>query len=93
VLTIFKSKKGKTKVVKLTPKIACKIAKNAKIEKTSLEDCLKDIELRAKRGYSWTYMLQVEMNTIMDLEDDGWDIKRVGFNDKNNTYMIRINWK
>jgi len=92
VLTIFKPKKGGTKVVKLTPKIAAKIAKNAPIEKTVLEDCLKDIELRAKRGYTWTYMLQVSHETIVDLENEGWNVKRVGFNDRNNTHMIRINW-
>jgi hypothetical protein len=92
VLTIFKPKKGKTKVVKLTPKIANKIAKNAKVEKTKLEDCLKDIELRAKRGYTWTYMLQVEVDTIVELENEGWKVKRVGFNPENNTHMIKINW-
>ena len=92
MITIFKPKKGKAKAVVLTPKIACKIAKNAKIEKTKLEDCLKDIELRAKRGYTWTYMLQVEMDTIIDLENDNWKVKRVGFNPENNTHMIRISW-
>lgn len=92
MLTIFKPKKGGTKVVKLTPKIACKIAKNAPIEKTTIEDCLKDIELRAKRGYTWTYMLQVDVTTIVDLENEGWRIKRVGFNPENSTHMIRISW-
>ena len=92
MITIFKPKKGKAKVVVLTPKIACKIAKNAKVEKTTLEDCLKDIDLRAKRGYTWTYMLQVTVETIIDLENEGWRIKRVGFNPENSTHMIRISW-
>ena len=92
MLTIFKSKKGKTKAVVLTPKIACKIAKNAKVEKTTLGDCLKDIELRAKRGYTWTYMLQVTEDTMTDLIKEGWKIKRVGFNAINTTHMIRISW-
>lgn len=92
MITIFKAKKGGIKAVKLTPKMACKIAKNATVEKTSLGDCLKDIKLRAKRGYTWTYMLQVTFETISDLENEGWKVKSVGFNAQNSTHMIRISW-
>jgi len=92
MITIFKPKKGAKKAVILTPKIANRIAKNATIEKTTKEDCLKDIILRAKRGYTWTYMLQVTEDTMVELINEGWKVKRVGFNPINSTHMIRINW-
>lgn len=92
MLTLFKSKKGKEKIVKMTPKIAHKIAKNVIPKSPTFIDCLIDIEARANRGYTWTYMLQVEEETIIKLKEEGWDIRNVNKNESNDTYLIRINW-
>ena len=76
----------------LTPEKAKKLAKGALIRPTSYEDCLNDIELRAKRGYTWTYMLKVENSVIDALVADGWDVKIKGTNTVSGSSMIKINW-
>lgn len=92
MLIRFKSKKGNDKVVELTPKIARKIAEGVKKKPTSYIDCLKDIESRSQRGYTWTYMLQVEEETIVKLQDEGWNVKTVNKNESSQNYMVRIEW-
>ena len=92
MLTLFKSKKGEQKMTKLTPKTARKIAEGVVPKPTSYIDCLIDIEARANRGYTWTYMLQVEEDTIVKLKEEGWDVRNVNRNESSNTYLIRISW-
>jgi hypothetical protein len=92
MLTILKPNKGAKKIVKLTPKIAGKMARKVKVKSTTYEDVLRDIELRAQRGYTWTYMLQVELDTITQLKDEGWDVKITNANYADDKHMIRITW-
>ena len=89
---IFRLKKGELKTVEITPEMAKKIAKKAIIRKPSYKDCLRDINARAEMGYTWTYMLQVQVDTIAELKEKNWNIKHVGHNTENDTYMIRISW-
>lgn len=92
MLTIFKPNKGAAKIVKLTPKIAGKMARKVIIKPTTFEDVLKDIELRAQRGYTWTIMLNVEMETIDKLNEEGWKIKVTNKNEVSQNYIIKIEW-
>ena len=88
---MFKPSKVKN-YEKITPKKASKMAKKAIIQETTIVDIHKDIYLRADRGYTWTYMLQVDLNTVVQLKEEGWDVKIIGKNDHSNTNMIRISW-
>jgi len=89
---IFKLKKGELKTVELTPEMANKITKKAIIRNPSYDDCLRDISARAEMEYTWTYMLQIKLETIDKLKEKGWNIKHAGHNTKNETFMIRISW-
>lgn len=88
---MFKPSKVKN-YEKITPKKAGKYASKAEIMPPTVEDIHKDIYSRSKRGYTWTYMLQVELNTIVQLKEEGWDIKITGRNEMNDGHMIRISW-
>jgi hypothetical protein len=92
MLTIFKNKRGNSKVVELTPKIARKIAEKVKPKPTSYTDCLIDIESRANRGYTWTYMLRVGEDVIIKLQEHGWNVEKTSKNSPNNSHLVRITW-
>lgn len=87
---MFKRDKNKENII--TPKMAAKLAKKAEISSTTIEDIYMDIKLRAERGYTWTVMLQVELDTIVRLTDEGWSIKIMNHNTLSDTHQIRISW-
>lgn len=89
---MFSKNKSFKKNTPITPEVARKLTEDAVIRDTSVQDCLDDIQLRAARGYSWTYMLKVNSDVIIDLKSMGWNIQKTSRYNNTDNYTIKIAW-